>query len=263
MQLVMKTLIYGCLGIAVSSFFTAQAADKAPPASTKKPEVTLPDPNGEKVNVEQIKEKYWARGEESEMGVVQNRLYSKDQKIHFNIYGGITATDPFVAVRTLGISAGFYFSEYLGLSAVVWKSFSGISAAERTFEDKFAGVTGGGRTNYNLPLAYYGAELTGSLIYGKLSLVGKKILYYDMHVLIGSGATNTQSGAYYTPSLGIGQQIYVGKRAAIRLDYRFMAYRETLIERTLPSSLGQPIGKRNNLSNSITLGVQFLIGADK
>src|SRR5476649_915658 len=56
----------------------------------------------EHVNVENIKSKYWARGDESELGVVQNRLYSKEHKIEVGVFGGVVATDPFLQVNSVG-----------------------------------------------------------------------------------------------------------------------------------------------------------------
>src|SRR4051812_6211150 len=59
---------------------------------------TEPDQAGkaERVNVESIKQKYWARGEESELGVVQNRLYSKEHKVEIAGFYGFLGSDPFL-----------------------------------------------------------------------------------------------------------------------------------------------------------------------
>src|SRR4051794_7458633 len=88
-----------------------QQAEPAPDPAAPSPEA---DAGGaERVNVEGIKQKYWARGDESALSVVQNRLYSKEHKLQFSLLTGISATDPFLSVQTLGGSLGFNFTEYL------------------------------------------------------------------------------------------------------------------------------------------------------
>jgi len=209
----------------------------------------------ERADVDAIKEKYWARGEKAEVGVVQHRTYSKERKIEIGIYGGITATDPFLNVQSLGGSLGYHFTEYLSVHAFGWKTFVQPSSALVTFQNTL-GVT----TNSNEPRYYIGAEGNGSFLYGKLSLVGKSIIYYDMHVLAGAGATGTESGTYFTPHVGIGQQVYIAKWSAIKVDYRLMPYNETILEKVRPSTLGQPIDQRVNWSHSLTLGISILFG---
>jgi hypothetical protein len=79
-----------------------------------------------------------------------------------------------------------------------------------------------------------------------------------MHLSLGLGATMTESGTDFTPSLGIGQRFFVSKSASIRFDYRLMVYHETILEKEVPQKLGQVRGRRNNFSNVVTLGVDFL-----
>src|SRR4051812_5711745 len=99
----------------LSSAATALAAD------TKKNDT--PKGVDEKVNVESIKEKYWARGDESELGVVQNRLYSKEHKFEFGVFGGSVSTDPFLSVHALGASMAYHFTEYFAAQIEGWHDF--------------------------------------------------------------------------------------------------------------------------------------------
>jgi len=101
-------------------------APKGQPAPAAASEPTL---EGSVVNVDQIKEKYWARGDENEMGVVQNRAYSKARKLSLGVVGGVINSDPFIANSALGFNLGYHFSEYLSVSAVAWRSLSTPSAA--------------------------------------------------------------------------------------------------------------------------------------
>ncbi|OFZ00195.1 MAG: hypothetical protein A2070_12815 [Bdellovibrionales bacterium GWC1_52_8] len=234
----------------------AERAQKSAPATPlATPEVQVPSFAG-KVNVDSIKEKYWAQGNETELGVVQNRAYSKARKFELGFLGGITSSDPFLNVTQTGGSLGFHFSEYFALHLFGWKSFTRNSSALNTFEEKM-----GATTNYNAPRWYWGAEGSASLIYGKLSFVGKAIMYYDMHVLAGAGTTATESGKYTTPHFGVGQQVYMNKALSIRLDYRMMGYREMIVEKVVPTSLGKNIGQRTNWTHAVTIGFDILIDA--
>lgn len=235
---------------------SAPPANPAPAASGAAP--TGPSLEGdpaEKVNVESIKRKYWARGDESEMGVVQNRAYSKAGKVEVNLFGGFVSTDPFLSVKNAGLGLAYHFNEYLAAEALWFRDFTSPSSALKTFQQ-----TLGATTNYNAPQDYYGGELVGSILYGKLSLLGKSILYYDLHLLGGLGVTLTDNGNYLTEHLGVGQQVYLTKRIAFRVDYRAMLYNEDIIEKVIPSELGMNYGKRANWSHVITVGFSFLIG---
>lgn len=214
-------------------------------------------PDGEQVNLDAIKEKYWARGDETELGVVQNRTYSKKGKIDLTLMGGVLFSDPFLDVKTAGFSLGYHFSEYFSVHAVGIRHFVSGSTALQTFQQSL-----GATTNTNQPNYYIGAEANASLFYGKLSVLGKSIIYYDFLATGGGGITNTESGNYITPSLGIGQRFYLSKLASVRLDYRLQYYRETLIEKQITTKLGQPTGQRDNWSNVITLGVSFMFFGD-
>jgi outer membrane beta-barrel protein len=155
----------------------------------------------------------------------------------------------------LGFSLGYNFSEYFALQATVFKDFTSYSSALETFKNDKQGVV-----NYNAPQWYYGLEAKGSLLYGKLSVVGKSIIYYDMYLLGGFGLTNTENGTYATPDIGLGQQVYLTKNFSLRLDYRLMFYHERIKEREIPTSRGEDRGSRNNYSNVITLGVGYMFG---
>jgi outer membrane beta-barrel protein len=213
----------------------------------------------ERVNVENIKEKYWARGDESELGVVQNRLYTKEHKFELGVFGGTAVSDPFLSVKSLGGLAGYHFSEYFSLNVMGFKEFVGPSSALELLQLPSGSGGLGTTANTNEPRWFLGSEVAASFLYGKLSLIGKAIIHYDMHVLGGVGVTSTESGKYFTPYVGIGQQIYLSKWISLRLDYRLMEYSETILEKVRPSLIGQSVGTRANYTNSIVLGLNFLI----
>lgn len=234
--------------LAISAFAGSVAS-----AAEKKKE-TAPSSDAEKVNVDIIKEKYWAKGEESELGVVQNRQYSKSKKFQLGLFGGFVTSDPFLSTKALGLSLAYHLSEYVGVGLVYWKDFVSASTALQTFEE-----SRGATANTNKPRYTIGAEALFSMIYGKLSLLGKAIIYYDLHLTAGGGITNTESGTYVSPHIGIGQRFYLTEKWSLRLDYRMLYYNEKILEKEIPTKLGQEVGSRGNFNNVITLGFDFLL----
>ncbi len=230
----MKYLIIGFIMINLTSGTIAHATD------------------AEQMNVDSIKEKYWARGDETDLGVVQNRTYSKKHKLEVSLIGGVLYSDPFLNVQNLGFSVGYHFNEYISAHLVALKDVVGPSSALVTFQN-----TLGATVDTNIPRYYVGLEGMGSLFYGKLSVLGKSIIYYDFYFLAGLGDTNTESGNYASPSLGLGQRFYINRFFSVRLDYRLMFYRETIIEKVIPTQIGNSLGQRNNWNNIVTLGFCF------
>ncbi|HUP56069.1 MAG TPA: hypothetical protein VM598_01360, partial [Bdellovibrionota bacterium] len=113
----------------------ARPADPPKVAPSAQPAAPSGEDKAERVNVENIKQKYWARGDESEIGVVQNRLYSKNGRFELGVLGSILTTDPFFSVSSLGGSLGYHFSEYVSVHAIGWKTFVKPSAAYDAFQE--------------------------------------------------------------------------------------------------------------------------------
>jgi outer membrane beta-barrel protein len=223
--------------------------------SNKKPQATAPvEADPEAGDLDQIRNRYWAQGNETEMGVVQNRTYTKQGKVESWIFGGLLASDPFLSVKSLGFSLGYHFNEQVSVDIFGYRNWVSDSSALEVLHQ------GAKEANTNPPRGTVGADVQGSLLYGKLSLVGKKILYYDMHVGLGAATTATESGNYFGPVFSIGQSVYVGRNVAFRVDYRMVAYRENIIEKQVTQTKGQVVGQRNNFSNSVQIGMSFLWG---
>src|SRR5579885_3286670 len=215
---------------------------------------------GERVNVENIKQKYWARGDESELGVVQNRTYSKAGRFELGVLGGIVSTDPFLSVKSLGASLGYHFSEYISFHGIAWKSYVGTSSAYDAFNQLQSAPGIPAIPNSNYQHWFAGGEVRGSLLYGKLSVLGQAIIYYDFRVLGGMGVTNTETGNDFTPFIGVGQQVFLSKAWSLLIDYRLMRYDEVLLQKSNPSNPNQLGTSRTNWTDAITLGLSFMFG---
>jgi outer membrane beta-barrel protein len=202
---------------------------------------------GEAVDVSKITEKYWAGGEESELGVVQNRQYSSEGHFEVDLLGARISSDPFFSTTGYGGSIGYHFSNDLSLHAIALKA----SARDSDAYQKLRIEAPSADLFRNAPKGFYGLQANANLLYGKASLFGKLILYLDLFLLGGAGVTDTETGKNFTPFLGIGQKLRLSRFALLHLDYRIMRYSETV-----RNSLGD-LRERTNTSDAVTFGLGF------
>jgi outer membrane beta-barrel protein len=223
--------------------------DKAPAAPKE-------DPNsaGEMLEVEKVKEKYWAQGKDSKMGVVQNRLFSKEGKFALGVIGGVSMSDPFLAIKNYGFNLGYHFTEFVGVEGWWWKNSSGPSAALIA-----ARKTSTVDVSVPDPSWASGLNVLGSVLYGKLSFVGQKIIYYDMHVTAGLGAAATEyQKALFAWNVGLGQRFYITQYLSLRMDYKMISFREEIREEVITNQIGDVKERRNNFTHSINGSLEFM-----
>lgn len=211
--------------------------------------------SGEDADVSKVKERYWQRGDENEVGVVQNRAYTKSGRLEIEALGGFMNGDPFLSTKLVGATVGYHLSEIYSVHLLGWKDFTSNSSAL----DTLANYTPHVGANTNEPRGFLGAEFRGSFLYGKLSLLGKAIIHYDLHVSAGGGLTYTETGNDLTGIIGIGQQMFLSNSFSLNVDFRFMPYHEQIPDKVGLNPTGAPLDSRMNWSNTITLGVSWFI----
>src|SRR5262245_27019074 len=94
--------------------FDVRAEQKAEPPKDK-------EVSAEEADISKIKEKYWARGNEAEVGIVQNRIFSKRRKLELGFDFGTLFGDPFLSTKTLTFSGGYHFNEIYSAHVVFSK----------------------------------------------------------------------------------------------------------------------------------------------
>lgn len=206
-----------------------------------------PSSDPETVEIQKVSEKYWAQGDESELGVVQNRTYTRARRLGMDLFAGTLSTDPFLSVRTFGGTLGWNFDENWGIHAVFWKSNPSDSAAYESFRQQAPTAD----VDRNPPSGFYGLQVNRSVLYGKAALFGRTLMYVDVFLLGGAGISATRSGNYFTPFVGIGQKIHLTKNLSLHLDYRILRFSETL---TGPGGSHD----RSNTSDSLNFGIGIL-----
>lgn len=229
----------------------AKAPAKPAPATAK-------GSAAEEADVAKIREKYWARGNETEMGVVQNRLYPKKQRFELGLGFGNLSGDPFLSVLRYGVSLGYHFNEFISLHGMYWGMSVKPSSALTELENQ-SGYT----ANTNNPQNFIGGEARASILYGKLSLVGSAILYFDSFFSLGAGLMKTETGSNITFTGGIGQQIHITRTFSLNVDYKVAYYNERILgkvnSKTGLGNLNKDYGTRANFSSVVTVSISIFL----
>lgn len=195
----------------------------------------------EKVDVQTMKRRYWTVGNEDMMNVVQNRLYTKKNRAEAVLSYGFYSDDPFMSMNSVSLRLGYHLNEMWSVHAfyaAVQSKQSGAYEASR----RDSGVD----PVVNPPVSLYGGEARFSVIYGKLSLLGKSIIYYDLNLAAGVARIHTRVDDPMAFTGGIGQQIFISKSFFLTTDYRLMYHSE---------KYGSATGSRTLWTNWIQIGV--------
>ncbi len=241
------------------------AASPAPDAKDSKKAAAG---NGEKLDITDLENRYWAP-KDTEFSVVQNRLYTKAKKFSVEPTLGVAINDAYNSLSYYGVVGNYYFSERSGVELQMIKASGADSDLVQAFRAR-NGVT----PNYNRPLWYVGAGYNWVPIYAKMSFLEKKILYFDMFVTPGLGVTALESNQYsgtgsnvatvngvsqtaVTFSLDIGQQVFFSEHLALRLDIRNHWYSEKIYD----AATGSQERTRLNYAGTLMLGVTYFFNA--
>jgi outer membrane beta-barrel protein len=209
---------------------------------------------GDDVDVSKLKQRYWQQNNSSDVSVVQNRTFKMDGRLELSVFGGFVFNDPFLSVNNFGGTIGYHLSEYVSIHMLAWKYLVSNSSAYNTLLS-----TQSVAANTNAPNSFYAGEVHGSFLYGKLSLAGEVILHYDLHLIAGAGVTNTANGSYFTPDVGIGQQLFLGDHFSFNIDFRETPYHENIVSSDAIANPGQVVDSRENWSSAITLGFSLFL----
>jgi outer membrane beta-barrel protein len=174
--------------------------------------------------------------------------------VEIGAFLGAVSTNSFINDMAWGGSLGYHFSEYFAFNALYWKDSVSNSSAYNTFVNANGVVP-----NTDEPRSFYGGEIAFSPLYGKLSVMNQRIIYFDTHLLLGGGIRQAESGNHAAALFGIGQQIYLSQFFSLRIDYRLLRFKEILLEKSKAATLGQPVGEGTRLDSTVTLGINILL----
>src|SRR5665213_1134217 len=174
----MKRLLIGAvLSVAFSGNVFAQT--KSDPSSQKpKAKETAEKTSDGKVDISDLENKYWAP-KDTDFSVVQNRTYTKEKRFFFSAQYGIPASDNYNTGAFYGFTGNYFFTERQGIQLQYVKADLHPNSAISDFSS-FGGS--GVYPNHGAMKNYYSVGYNFVPFYSKMSLMGKKIIYFDMAI---------------------------------------------------------------------------------
>jgi outer membrane beta-barrel protein len=238
------------------------------PGGAKASATTVPAAGGDKkVDLTDLESRYWT-AKDTEFNVVQNRLYTKAHRFSITPMVGVDLSSNYTSDYNLGVALNYYFSERQGVGIEGWKTSSTEAAFATSFEQQYQASY-----NFNFPQGFIGAQYNWIPIYAKLSLLEKKIIYFDMSINPGIGATFLSSKTFSTPvspsnqisqtpitfTLDVSQQFFLSEHWALKLDVDNHFYSETTYYAGTGSgnTAGTTVSSKFNYSAIFMLGVTF------
>ncbi len=161
--------------------------------------------------------------QDGEINVVQKMKFPKAGRTELGIAVGIMPFDPFLSTPNLQASLDLHQSEFLSFGAVVGAGYG--------FKNQYYGELDNAE-NLRTPYAfrYLTSALVGaqfSPVYGKLSVMGSRVLHHDAYAAVRAGVTLESSviprgGTPIAPtvSLAVGTRIFAREKTIIRLELR-------------------------------------------
>ena len=204
-------------------------SQSAPQPGSSAGTASAPMPGDTKLDVSGIEKKYWA-AKDTDFSVVQNRTYTKAGRLAATLQYGASLNDTYGDVKAYRLGANYYFSERYGIE-LNYETFDTVNSTSTSY---FISHYGGVYPNHNVTRAYYGATFNWVPIYAKMSLLGSRIIYFDMAFSPGIGMTSYEqqvqgsnpTATAPTLSFDVSQHFFLSNNFAIRVDYQNRWYNE-------------------------------------
>lgn len=213
---------------------------------------------GAKKSLEDLEREYW-RKKDLSPNVVQNRAFSKDGAFSVGLSLGSMISDPILEGTTGQLELHYFFTEEHGISLGYEAFQTGINDFTKNFIDRF-GLTS---PDHNIPKSMVHLSYSYYPIYGKLSLLKSKIIYYDLGVSIGYTHVNLDQQRVEGPNptsasgfhIDLRQYFYLTSYFALSGAIRNVWSQQERV-RFSPSISGQP----RTLDNVLWTNTQINIG---
>lgn len=198
---------------------------------------------------------YW--GKKRDLSVVQKRLFTKDGRLEFTVFGGLIPNDPFLTYFPVGGRINYYFVE--SLSVEVAGAYTGSGVQSETDLKGFLKNNTNIQANTDLldqQIWRANTMVVWSPFYGKMALLDDYLSHFDINLAAGLGVVQTESptperDGFETElkpegALGAGFRFFLTDWFALRLDYR--------------QGIFQKVGGGVSTPSELTLGLSFFTG---
>lgn len=220
-----------------------------------------------KVDIQNLEEQYWTP-QDTEFKVVQNRKFSKDGRYALSLQTIPISDDSYIEHSfSLSGTFGYYFTEFMGVEV----NYTDFNVDSSELIDRFASQYNGTMPDHSLSNSYMGVNFNWIPIYGKMSILDNKIIYFDLVISPGIGVLK------YTPqaedvsiseksatvlALDISQHFFFSEHWALRLDMKNRSYKE---ERYgfAGTTEGTKVGEPSRFITSWQFGFTYYFGSGK
>ncbi|MGE0633173.1 MAG: outer membrane beta-barrel domain-containing protein, partial [Pseudobdellovibrionaceae bacterium] len=182
-SLVTAVLILSTLSVQAQNSKDKKDAKASAPAAPTTP-AAAEDRGSDKMDIKSLEKKYWS-AKDDDFQVVQNRAYSKAGRGFFSVMYGNLINDPFTVGSGTGLAGGYYFTEQWGLELSHITTSLKNNDSTKEFQSRFAVSP-----NYNMTKSITTLSGHWMPIYGKISLLDTRIIYFDMGFGFGLGTTS-------------------------------------------------------------------------
>jgi outer membrane beta-barrel protein len=190
-----------------------------------------PAPTGDKLDITDLEQKYWS-AKDTDFSVVQNRTYTKEKRYSLSASMGPIVNDAYSKGFGFALTGNYFFSEREGVQL----EYTTTNLSNSKMVEAFAGNYGGVIVDHNKVKTSIGASYNYVPVYAKVSLLGKKILYFDMifspGVAIVNYEQNLSAGNEKQQSVAltfdVSQMFFLSSKLAIRADLKNRWYQHNV-----------------------------------
>jgi outer membrane beta-barrel protein len=245
---ILLTLMISVITIASSTIFSSPAfaqiatgdlgeagdssEENAEELFSSEPAVTPPQDNTASSQVERSEESVPSKSKNdvtdlsrieplTDIAVIQRRFLPKTGRFEFFAAGTMILNDAFFLNIGAGARLAYYFRERYGVEFIG----TYLSVSERQVTSDLFSKYGVQTTSFITPKSYLGADFRWVPVYGKMTLLNRKITPFDLYFSLGAGMTSTNTGAS-EPTLhaGAGQVFAISKSMAFRWDFSWNTF---------------------------------------
>lgn len=153
----------------------------------------------------------------SQVSVIQRKFLPKSER--FQIYGGLlnTLNNPWYNMIGLDLRFGYHLTEAWALEAQYNSLIKSETQSIKEIRTEHDVVT----SNLISPKGFMGLNVVWHPVYGKISLLNKRIIPFDLYFYLGGGTTSYDGGQKSDSSsvqAGTGQIFALSKAMAFRWD---------------------------------------------
>jgi outer membrane beta-barrel protein len=244
---------------------------KSEPAKVEATPVTQDDRNSDRLDVKKLEQQYWSP-KDDDFTVVQNRAYSKANRFGFGMTYGVSLNDSFSTGKITTLNGMYYFSEKFGIELTHLMASMTPNDTTTYFQDRFAASP-----DYTVLKSADTITANWVPFYGKMSLLEKKIVYFDMSFGLGLGFTNysqiyqtgTAAGGNLTKhevnkaashiELDITQHFFLTNYFAFRFSFKNQFSKQEVLKFAPASGEAEEtsLGERSIQNTQLLLGVTF------